>query len=77
MDLSMTFPRLSNLTIDHCVDLKELPPSVCEISSLESISLSNRHDLTELPYELGKLHCLSILRVYACPALWKLPPSVT
>ncbi|VAI13604.1 unnamed protein product [Triticum turgidum subsp. durum] len=76
MDLSMTFPRLSNLTIDHCVDLKELPPSVCEISSLESISLSNCHDLTELPYELGKLHCLSILRVYACPALWKLPPSV-
>ncbi|KAI4987165.1 hypothetical protein ZWY2020_019965 [Hordeum vulgare] len=76
MDLSMTFPRLSNLTIDHCVDLKELPPSLCEISSLESISLSNCHDLTELPYELGKLHCLSILRVYACPALWKLPPSV-
>ncbi|KQJ86089.1 putative disease resistance protein At5g47280 [Brachypodium distachyon] len=76
MDLSMTFPRLSNLTIDHCVDLKELPPTICEISSLERISISNCHDLTELPYELGKLHCLSILRVYACPALWKLPPSV-
>uniref|UniRef100_A0ACD6A134 Uncharacterized protein n=1 Tax=Avena sativa TaxID=4498 RepID=A0ACD6A134_AVESA len=76
MDLSMTFPRLSNLTIDHCVDLKELPPSICEISSLESISISNCHDLTELPHELGKLHSLSILRVYACPALWKLPPSV-
>lgn len=76
MDLSMTFPCLSNLTIDHCVDLKQLPPSICEISSLDSISISNCHDLTELPYELGKLHCLSILRVYACPALWKLPPSV-
>ncbi|KAL6622529.1 hypothetical protein ACP70R_032408 [Stipagrostis hirtigluma subsp. patula] len=76
MDLSVTFPRLSSLTIDHCVDLKELPSSICEISSLESISISNCHDLTELPYELGKLHCLSILRVYACPALWRLPPSV-
>ncbi|XP_047046333.1 putative disease resistance protein At5g47280 [Lolium rigidum] len=76
IDLSMTFPCLSNLTIDHCVDLKQLPPSICEISSLDSISISNCHDLTELPYELGKLHCLSILRVYACPALWKLPPSV-
>nr|CAB3462470.1 unnamed protein product [Digitaria exilis] len=76
MDLSMTFPRLSNLTIDHCIDLKELPSSICEISSLETISISNCHDLTELPYELGKLHCLSILRVYACPALWRLPPSV-
>ncbi|TVU49409.1 hypothetical protein EJB05_00717, partial [Eragrostis curvula] len=76
MDLSMTFPRLSNLTIDHCIDLKELPSSICEINSLESISISNCHDLTELPYELGKLHCLSILRVYACPALWRLPPSV-
>ncbi|KAF0888914.1 hypothetical protein E2562_020136 [Oryza meyeriana var. granulata] len=76
VDLSMTFPRLSNLTIDHCIDLKELPTSICEISSLESISISNCHDLTELPYELGKLYCLSILRVYACPALWRLPPSV-
>ncbi|KAG2630351.1 putative disease resistance protein At5g47280 [Panicum virgatum] len=76
MDLSMTFPRLSNLTIDHCIDLKELPSSICQISSLETISISNCHDLTELPYELGKLHCLSILRVYACPALWRLPPSV-
>ncbi|CAN6356766.1 unnamed protein product [Urochloa humidicola] len=76
MDLSMTFPRLSNLTIDHCIDLKELPSSICEIISLETISISNCHDLTELPYELGKLHCLSILRVYACPALWRLPPSV-
>ncbi|CAD6269550.1 unnamed protein product [Miscanthus lutarioriparius] len=76
MDLSMTFPRLSNLTIDHCIDLKELPSSICEISSLETISISNCHDLTELPYELGKLHCLSILRVYACPALWRLPESV-
>jgi len=76
MDLSMTFPRLSNLTIDHCIDLKELPSSICEISSLETISISNCHDLTELPYELGKLHCLSILRVYACPALWRLPASV-
>ncbi|XP_062203445.1 putative disease resistance protein At5g47280 [Phragmites australis] len=76
MDLSVTFPRLSSLTIDHCIDLKELPSSICEISSLESISISNCHDLTELPYELGKLHCLSILRVYACPALWRLPPSV-
>ncbi|CAL4905550.1 unnamed protein product [Urochloa decumbens] len=76
MDLSMTFPRLSNLTIDHCIDLKELPSSICEIISLETISISNCHDLTELPYELGKLHCLSILRVYACPALWRLPASV-
>ncbi|PWZ57391.1 putative disease resistance protein [Zea mays] len=76
MDLSTTFPRLSNLTIDHCIDLKELPPSVCEIGSLETISISNCHDLTELPYELGRLRCLSILRVYACPALWRLPASV-
>ncbi|ONM32838.1 putative disease resistance protein [Zea mays] len=76
MDLSMTFPRLSNLTIDHCIDLKELPASICEIGSLETVSISNCHDLTELPYELGKLHCLSILRVYACPALWRLPASV-
>ncbi|XP_072988766.1 probable disease resistance protein At4g33300 [Typha latifolia] len=76
MDLRMTFPRLSDLTIDHSVDLKELPSSICEVSSLCSISISNCHDLSELPYELGKLDSLQILRVYACPALMRLPQSI-
>ncbi|KAJ4781187.1 Disease resistance protein ADR1 [Rhynchospora pubera] len=76
MDLSMTFPRLSDLTLDHCIDLKEIPSSICEVTSLTSITISNCHDLTELPYELGKLGSLEILRVYACPALRLLPRSI-
>lgn len=76
MDLAMTFPRLSDLAIDHCIDLKEIPSSICEVTSLTSITISNCHDLTELPYELGKLSSLEILRVYACPALRWLPQSI-
>ncbi|XP_078177704.1 putative disease resistance protein At4g33300 [Carex rostrata] len=76
MDLAMTFPRLSDLAIDHCIDLKEIPSSICEVTSLTNITISNCHDLTELPYELGKLSSLEILRVYACPALRWLPQSI-
>ncbi|XP_062202248.1 putative disease resistance protein At5g47280 isoform X2 [Phragmites australis] len=81
MDLSMTFPRLSNLTIDHCIDLKELPSSICEISSLETISISNCHDLTELPYELdlpeelGHLTSLEKIDMRECSRLRSLPGS--
>ncbi|KAG1347933.1 Disease resistance protein ADR1 [Cocos nucifera] len=76
VDLSMTFPRLSSLTIDHCIDLNELPSSICEVSTLESISISNCHDLSELPHEFGQLGSLQILRIYACPALKRLPQSI-
>lgn len=76
VDLSMTFPRLSHLTIDHCIDVTKLPSSICGISSLECISVSNCHDLSELPCEFGKLSSLKILRVYACPALKRLPQSI-
>lgn len=76
VDLSVTFPKLSDLTIDHCIDLKELPSSICEVRSLNSISISNCHDLYELPSELGKLESLEILRLYACPSLKRLPQSI-
>jgi Leucine-rich repeat (LRR) protein len=76
IDLSMTFPHLSDLTIDHCIDVKEIPSSICEVTSLTSITISNCHDLTELPYELGNLSSLEILRVYACPAIRRLPQSI-
>ncbi|KAH7673535.1 P-loop containing nucleoside triphosphate hydrolase protein [Dioscorea alata] len=74
--LPLTFPCISNLTIDHCIDLTDLPSSICELSSLKSLSISNCHDLEELPHELGKLKSLHILRIYACPGLKKLPQSL-
>ena len=74
-DLATILPCLSNLTIDHCFDLTELPSSICNVSSLKCISISNCHDLDKLP-EFGNLGYLEILRIYACPGLKKLPRSI-
>ncbi|XP_077234148.1 disease resistance protein ADR1-like [Tasmannia lanceolata] len=75
-DIPLIFPRLSDLTMDHCIDLIKLPSTICKIRSLESLSITNCHDLYELPAELGNLNSLQILRVYACPSLKKLPQAI-
>ncbi|KAK9136445.1 hypothetical protein Syun_015775 [Stephania yunnanensis] len=76
MELRLKLPRLSELTIDHCVNVVELPSSICSIASLQSLAVSNCHDLIELPSELGRLKSLRALRLYACPALKELPRSI-
>lgn len=75
-DLPSIFPRLSELTMDHCVDLIDLPSSICRVFSLKSLSITNCHALQELPAELGMLKSLQVLRIYACPALKKLTPGI-
>lgn len=70
------FPNISELTLDHCEDVTELPSSICRIQSLQNLSLTNCHSLTRLPVELGSLRYLEILRLYACPNLRTLPPSI-
>lgn len=70
------FPNISELTLDHCEDVTELPSSICRIQSLQNLSLTNCHSLTRLPIELGSLRYLEILRLYACPNLRTLPPSI-
>ncbi|PON99183.1 Powdery mildew resistance protein [Trema orientale] len=68
-----SFPSLLELTIDHCEDLFELPPTICEMHFLKTLSITNCHNLQTLPAELGKLRSLQILRLYACPELKELP----
>ncbi|KAK7310481.1 hypothetical protein RJT34_08034 [Clitoria ternatea] len=70
------FPNLSELTLDHCDDLTGLPSSICGIKSLQNLSVTNCHNLVQLPVEIGKLKYLEILRLYACPDLKTLPPSM-
>ncbi|KAH1212118.1 putative disease resistance protein [Glycine max] len=70
------FPNLSELTLDHCDDLTQLPSSICGIKSLQNLSVTNCHHLSQLPVEFGKLRSLEILRLYACPDLETLPPSM-
>lgn len=75
--LPFIFPRLSDLTVDHPIDLVELPPSICELVSLESLSISNCHDLVDLPNNLGQLSSLRILRLHSCPSLVGLPQTIS
>lgn len=75
-NLTQIFPNLSELTLDHCDDLTELPSSICGIQTLQNLSLTNCHNLTQLPIELGTLSYLEILRLYACPGLRTLSPSI-
>ncbi|KAK4390606.1 putative disease resistance protein [Sesamum angolense] len=76
VDLPHLFPRLSELTMDHCINLTELPSSICQMQTLKSLSVTNCDSLQELPSELGKLSFLRILRLSACPNLRRLPPGV-
>ena len=76
LDLPWMFPCLTELTVDHCDDLYDLPSSICRMQSLECMSISNCHSLQELPADLGKLNSLQILRIYDCPSLKKLPISI-
>ena len=76
LDLPYTFPNLLELTIDHCEDLFELHPSICEMHFLKTLSITNCHNLQKLPADLGKLRSLQILRLYACPELKELPVGI-
>lgn len=77
VDLPRAFPHLVELTIDHCVDLVELPSSICGMHSLKTLSITNCDNLRQLPAEMGKLQCLQILRLYSCPTLKTLPPGIS
>ncbi|GAB4846477.1 DNA-binding transcription factor adr1 [Ancistrocladus abbreviatus] len=76
VDLPLIFPHLTELTMDHCIDLTEIPSSISELLFLKSLSITNCHSLRELPADLDKLRSLEILRIYACPSLKKLPLGI-
>ncbi|KAI3773821.1 hypothetical protein L1987_48356 [Smallanthus sonchifolius] len=76
LDLSHLFPRLTELTMDHCIEMTILPSSICHVKTLRSLSITNCESLEELPFDFGKLILLQILRVYACPKLKMLPIGI-
>ncbi|KAG7601180.1 NB-ARC [Arabidopsis thaliana x Arabidopsis arenosa] len=76
LDIAQIFPKLSDLTIDHCDDLLELPSTICGITSLNSISITNCPRIKELPKNLSKLKALQLLRLYACHELNSLPVEI-
>ncbi|KAL3505220.1 hypothetical protein ACH5RR_035061 [Cinchona calisaya] len=76
VDMPHLFPRLTEFTMDHCINFSELPPSICRMHSLRSLSITNCDTLEKLPNDLGKISSLQILRIYACPNLKRLPPGI-
>ncbi|KAG7545243.1 P-loop containing nucleoside triphosphate hydrolase [Arabidopsis suecica] len=76
VDVANIFPKLGDLTIDHCDDLVALPSSICGLTSLSCLSITNCPRLGELPKNLSKLQALEILRLYACPELKTLPGEI-
>ncbi|XP_031483830.2 putative disease resistance protein At5g47280 [Nymphaea colorata] len=71
------FPSVRDLEIDYCTDLDELPDTICHISSLEKLSITNFPDLLSLPESIDKLRKLKVLRLQACGTLERLPHSVS
>ncbi|XP_006279735.2 putative disease resistance protein At5g47280 [Capsella rubella] len=76
LDMNLIFPNLSDITIDHCEDLVELPSTISGITSLNSISITNCPSIGELPNNMSKLMALELLRLYACPELKSLPEEI-
>ncbi|XP_057836435.2 probable disease resistance protein At4g33300 isoform X2 [Cryptomeria japonica] len=67
---------LLEFSLDHCSDLEELPPALCNMPSAHTWSVTNCHLLEKLPYNLGNLSSLRTLRLSALPGLKELPESI-
>ncbi|KAI3785028.1 hypothetical protein L1987_44137 [Smallanthus sonchifolius] len=72
----MLLLNLTELEIDRCYDLKQVPASICDLVHLEKLSITNCHELEALPIVLGSLSKLEILRLHSCTRLAKLPESI-
>ncbi|KAM3709373.1 hypothetical protein ACJW31_02G167500 [Castanea mollissima] len=82
-------PNLTEINIDYCNDLEELPVGLCDIVPLKKLSITHCHKLFILPEEIGKLvnlevatrfnqslHKLSILDISNCLSIMKLPKHI-
>ncbi|XP_076917336.1 putative disease resistance protein At5g66900 [Bidens hawaiensis] len=69
-------PNLTELEIESCYDLKELPEGLCSLDHLVKLSITNYHELGALSEALGSLSNLETLRLHSCTRLSKLPESI-
>ncbi|CAK7339418.1 unnamed protein product [Dovyalis caffra] len=74
--LSSAFPNLSEINIDSCTDLTNLPVWFCDLVHLKKLSINSCRKLSELPQEIGKLVNLEVLRLCFCVGLVKLPETI-
>ncbi|GKA46293.1 probable disease resistance protein [Tanacetum coccineum] len=76
LDGSPILPKLIDLEIDRCYDLKEIPSEICSLDHLEKLSITNCHEIETLPKGLGSLSNLVTLRLHSCTKLARLPCSI-
>ena len=69
-------PNLTEINIDYCNALEELPVGLCNIVHLKKLIITNCHKLFALPEEIGKLVNLEVLRLRSCTDLSELPKSI-
>ena len=76
IQLSNALPNLTEIRIDYCNDLEELPVGLCDIVFLKKLSITDCHKLSALPKGIGKLVNLEVLRFRSCTDLSELPESI-
>ncbi|KAB5547768.1 hypothetical protein DKX38_011174 [Salix brachista] len=76
IQISSSFSNLLEISIDRCIDLKNLPDWFCDLVHLKKLSISSCWDLSELPKEIGKLENLELLRLHFCIQLAELPEGI-
>ncbi|KAI6700106.1 hypothetical protein NL676_014430 [Syzygium grande] len=75
--ISDAMPDLVELNIDYCDDLVTLPDDICVIKPLRKLSITNCHNFSALPEQIGQLVSLEVVRLNSCTALSRLPDSIT
>ncbi|XP_057866628.2 putative disease resistance protein At5g47280 isoform X1 [Cryptomeria japonica] len=68
--------NLQEFDLDHFSDLEEWPLDICHMPCAQIWSITNCHLVGKLPYDLGNLSSLRMLRLSALPGLKELPASV-
>ena len=76
IQISDMFPSLTEMNVDFCDDLVELPAEICDINPLEKLTISHCPKLCALPEEIGNLENLKELRLRCCISLVVLPDSI-
>ncbi|XP_048128310.1 probable disease resistance protein At5g66900 [Rhodamnia argentea] len=74
--ISDAMPNLVELDIDYCNDLVTLPDDICEIKPLRKFSITNCHNLSALPEQIGQSASLEVIRLNSCTNLLRLPDSI-
>jgi len=75
--ISELFPNITEMNVDFCNDLVELPAEICDIEPLEKLTISHCTKLRVLPEDIGKLENLEELRLRCCISLVVLPDSIS